>query len=83
MELREWLGCPVSELGFSAAFCAQCGLMDFSTLEDILSVMPEELLLRPGFSMAWLGELTVFLRERGLLYLLQSMPGRTNRADPG
>lgn len=77
MELRDWLERPVTELGFSTAFCAQCGLMGFSALEEILVMPPEELLLLPGFSFGWLGELTVFLSERGLAHLVQAVPGRS------
>lgn len=76
MEVDVLLKEPLSQW-FGAAFCRQSGRMGLATLEDILVLEPEELLLRPGFSMAWLGELTVFLQERGLLHLLQTIPGRS------
>jgi len=71
MELRKMLREPFGALGFSAEFCAQAALMGFERLEDVLVMGPEELLLRPGFTFGWLGELSGYLDGRGLLHLLQ------------
>jgi hypothetical protein len=77
MEERQLLAEPFGKLGFSPEFCMQAKTMGFDVLEDILVLKPEELLLRPGFSFGWLGELTAFLTRRGLLHLLQPIPGRS------
>lgn len=71
METEEMLQTPFEKLGFSAAFCKVCNTMHFSTLNDITSIQPEELINKKGFSYNWLGELSAYLDKKGLLHLLQ------------
>ena len=68
---------PIEALGFSPAFCARARQMGFSRLEDILLQEPKEIMADRDFSYAWLAELAGFLKERGLLHLLQPIPGKT------
>ena len=68
---------PVKELGFSKKFCKQCHDSGFDTLETILVCPPVDLLKKKDFSYEWLAELTAFLSERGLLHLLQTIPGKS------
>ena len=68
---------PISKLYFSHQFEWQCQSMGFATLEEILVLSPEELLVRPGFTYHFLGELSDFLNKHQLLHLLQSTPGRS------
>jgi len=50
--------------------------MGFETLEDILLILPEQLINRKGFNYGWLGELSTYLGNKGLLHLLQPIPGK-------
>lgn len=77
MEAGEILTVPIPELGLSKSFCSTSALMGFRTLEDIVFMLPEQLIDRKGFSYSWLGELSAFLDEKGLLYLLQPLPGKS------
>jgi hypothetical protein len=78
MEIWELLTAPLSGLELSGRFCAQSREMGFTCLEDILSCMPDQLAASDAFSYTWLNELTVFLEQRGLLHLLQSIPGKSS-----
>jgi hypothetical protein len=78
MVTRELLYAPITRLEFSEEFCRQGKIMGLDTLADILSCTPGELVNKKGFSYSWLEELTAFLNERGLLHLLQSIPGRSS-----
>lgn len=76
MNADQLLKKPVAELDMSESFKQRCALMNFETLGDILFILPDELISIKGFSYSWLGELSRFLDERGLLYLLQPIPGK-------
>lgn len=71
MEIEELLQTPINRLGFSAEFCKACSSMHFSTLKDITSLLPEQLINKEGFNYSWLGELSDYLDKKGLLHLLQ------------
>lgn len=77
MEDNSILGRPIRQLGLSPAFVTLCEGMGVEDLEAILTLAPAELLALPGFSYHWLAELTLFLKERGILHLLQSTPGKS------
>lgn len=78
MEIRDLLRAPLSELELSGRFCTQSRAMGLTCLEEILCCTPEQLAAIDAFSYSWLNELTVFLEQRGLLYLLQSIPGKSS-----
>ncbi|MGN8055101.1 hypothetical protein ACTJKN_02435 [Pedobacter sp. 22163] len=71
MEIEELLQTPIDKLGFSTEFGEACSAMNFVTLKDITSLLPERLINKEGFSYNWLGELSAYLDNRGLLHLLQ------------
>lgn len=73
------LACPVESLGFSEEFCERCRLMGIATLGDVLALTPAELAGRQGFSYHWLAELSDYLAGKGLLHLLQPLPGSNAR----
>ncbi|MET3982025.1 hypothetical protein ABIB62_004641 [Mucilaginibacter sp. UYP25] len=77
MEPREILTVPIPQLDLSEGFCTTSALMGFKTLEDIVFVLPEQLIRKKGFSYSWLGELSAYLDKKGLLYLLQPLPGKS------
>ena len=60
---------------FDAAFCEQSKQMGFNNLAEVLCVTAEDLIRREGFSYQWLAELSSFLSSKGILYLLQPIPG--------
>ncbi len=76
MDPKELLSVPVGQLGLSSSFHASCEAMGFVTLADIIFLLPEQLIRKEGFSYRWLGELSAYLDEKGLLYLLQPLPGK-------
>ncbi|QDW24338.1 hypothetical protein FFJ24_005665 [Pedobacter sp. KBS0701] len=71
MEIDELLHTPINRLGFSTGFCKICASMNFTTLLDVTSISPEELINKEGFNYTWLGELSGYLDKKGLLHLLQ------------
>jgi len=71
MKTEDILQTPFEKLGFSANFCRLCDIMHFSTLNDVTTIQPEQLINKKGFSYSWLGELSAYLDKKGLLYLLQ------------
>lgn len=77
MNADKILSSPLSTLGFSVSFCDSCEIMGFKTLEDILLILPEELVNKVGFNYNWLGELSTYLDNEGLLHLLQATPGKS------
>lgn len=77
MNVSKILSSPFFTLGFSASFCESCKAMGFETLEDILLILPEQLVNKKGFNYSWLGELSVYLSNKGLLHLLQPIPGKS------
>jgi hypothetical protein len=77
MDTMAFLQAPLNALALSERFRAQSRVMGFACLEDILSCTPAQLVAIDGFSYTWLNELTVFLDQRGLLHLLQAIPGKT------
>lgn len=66
---------PIITLDLSDDFKILSGRMGFRTLQDVIIVPPEILLQKRGFNYNWLGELISFLSDRGLLHLLQPLPG--------
>lgn len=68
---------PLQQLGLSRAFCESAAGMGFQNLEAIVLCPPAELVLREGFSYGWLAELSDFLKEKELLHLLQTIPGKS------
>jgi len=68
---------PIEQLGLSAAFCEDARSMGFGSLEDILAISPAELVKKSDFSYGWLAELSSYLSARGMLHLLQTIPGRS------
>ena len=76
MEVKKILASPLTELDLSESFCKSCLAMDFNTLEDIIFILPEELMRKQGFSYTWLGELSEYLDKHELLYLLQPISGK-------
>lgn len=77
MNASKILCSPFFELGFSISFCESCKAMGFETLEDILMTLPGELVNKKGFNYSWLGELSTYLDNKGLLHLLQPIPGKS------
>lgn len=77
MEAKDILTMPVSALGLSEAFNQASIRMGICTLEDVIFILPDQLLNKDGFSYGWLGELSAYLDEKGLLYLLQPLPGKS------
>lgn len=77
MKNTDLLQVSVTQLGFTPGFLAQCEKMGFGKLEDILILGPAELIAVPGFTYHWMGELSAFLEEKGLLHLLQTTPGKS------
>jgi hypothetical protein len=76
MELNDLLAWPFALLGFEKKFCEQCRVMGFDCIRDIIQTPPMELREKAGFTYGWLAELSGYLQEKKLLYLLQSPPGR-------
>jgi hypothetical protein len=77
-ELTAILTTPVQNLGLSESFCTNCERMGFRTLENIVFILPEDLIIKEHFSYTWLEELSIYLDKRGLLYLLQPLPGKNS-----
>lgn len=77
MKVSEILTAPLAELGLSKKFCQTSQRMGFKKLEDIVFLLPEQLLRRDGFTYTWLEELSAYLDGKGLLYLLQPLPGKS------
>jgi hypothetical protein len=76
MDAQEALNIPIREMDLGDSFCSACNQMGFETLADIVLILPEELIKRKGFSYTWLGQISGYLDSKGLLYLLQPLPGR-------
>lgn len=75
METDDIFRLPLAQLGMSENFYLRCRLMGFQNLSDILATPSGELVHMEGFSFSWLGELTKLLASKGLLHLLQPLPG--------
>lgn len=73
----ELLSGPLTGLPLSEDFCLRSKRMGLASLEDILGTPPALLVGREGFSYRWLGELVEFMSSKGLLHLLQPIPGNT------
>jgi len=69
------LSIAVADLEFSDSFKHTCAGMGFRTLTEVMGTTPEKLLEKEGFSYVWLGELLSFLKAKGMLHLLQPLPG--------
>lgn len=76
METSILLNKPIADLELSDQFKNKCIEMKFGKLEDIVFIRPEKLINTTGFSYSWLKELSEFLDKRGMLYLLQPIPGK-------
>ncbi len=59
------------ELGFDSAFCKSCEKMGFTTLKDVCSISPRELINKKEFTYTWLGQLASYMDRKGILHLLQ------------
>lgn len=77
MEPSDILCIPLQQLGLSDSFCIASAMMGFDTLEDVVFILPEQLIQKKGFNYSWLGELSTYLDDQGLLYLLQPLPGKS------
>lgn len=75
MATEDLFGKAISEEQFSRTFCEKARLMNFQTVDDILIIKPQVLILLEGFTYAWLGELCAFLMKNKSLHLLQPIPG--------
>lgn len=64
----------ISNLPVSADFIAQCKLMGYNTLKDIVNKGWIALMQERGFNFRWLAELMVLLENNQLVYQLQAMP---------
>lgn len=67
----------LGHLGFSSDFCSQAKAMQLYTLQDIFDRGADALVSDPGFSYLWLKELSDYLSQKGLLSLLQPIPGKS------
>lgn len=76
MESNDILNMKIEELGMTASFCSQATKMGFSTVGEIVKLTPAEILSKSQFNYEWLGELSDYLMRKGLLKLLQPIPGR-------
>lgn len=70
LPFRDWI--------WNEDFVRACDQMQCDCLEDVLRCSPQQLVALPGFSYAWLGELTGLLEAKGLLHLLQAKPGKSS-----
>jgi hypothetical protein len=73
----------LAEIGFGQQFVEQSRQMGFLTLADILRTSPDILTGCKGFSYHWLSELSQYLGQRGLLHLLQPIPGKNHDRSGG
>jgi hypothetical protein len=78
MDVNTVLQTPVNQLGLPADFCRQAKHMGFDTIADVLKLSPAEIIGKHGFTYTWLGELSAYLSSKGLLHLLQPLPGKTS-----
>lgn len=76
MDITSLLKEPIAEIGLSPEFCRQAKEMGFDTIGDVIQLTPDEIRGKRNFSYSWLGELSEYLNSKGLLYLLQPIPGR-------
>jgi hypothetical protein len=70
-------GKKIEQPEFSLKFCKQAEKMGFTTIGQIVNLKPIEIIAKDGFDYEWLGELKDYLMSKGLLNLLQPIPGRT------
>jgi hypothetical protein len=75
MDQQELLKKPVEKLGMSEEFVIGCQAMGFGNIGEIIAAGLEAIQKKLSFSYHWLAELSDFLNEKGLLYLLQPLPG--------
>lgn len=66
----------IAQSGLTASFCRQAAKMGFTTLREIVKLTPAKLLNKCQPDYEWLGELSDYLLSKGLLKLLQPIPGR-------
>ncbi|NCD69089.1 hypothetical protein GSY63_06955 [Mucilaginibacter sp. R11] len=65
-------------LGFDQDFIAACNAIGINCLADVKRIPARELVLKNGFSYRWLEILSAYLKEKGLLHILQEEPGNKN-----
>ncbi len=66
----------IAGMGLTADFQERSKRMGFTTLNDICTTPPQELVKKEGFSYRWLEELSGYLVRNGKLDLLQAIPGK-------
>lgn len=66
---------PIQDLHLSENFYLRSKLMGFENLGEIMDTPVSVMVKKEDFNFTWLGELAKFLSERGLLNLLQPLPG--------
>jgi len=77
MKTQSLLNEDLEAIGLTGDFCQSSRQMGFRTIAGILACPIGEILDKPGFSYSWLAELSDFLSSKGLLKLLQPIPGRS------
>lgn len=75
MDQNKLLRLPIGDLHFSENFFLRSKLMGFHNLGEIMDTPVDVLVKKDDFNFTWLGELAKFLSDRGLLNLLQPLPG--------
>jgi len=75
METAQFLSAAITPETISQSFFDQCQKMNFHKMADILQTEPQVLLNQKGFTYHWLSELSIFLKAKDLLHLLQPIPG--------
>jgi len=76
MDAKAFIKIPIADLELSTDFCKQAQKMGFDTIGDVINLTPDEIIQKKDFTYTWLGELSEYLSSKGLLYLLQPIPGR-------
>lgn len=66
---------PITDLQLSENFYLRSKLMGFHNLGEIMDTPVSVMIKKEDFNFNWLGELAKFLSERGMLNLLQPLPG--------
>lgn len=75
MSIEKQLLTEPLEIHFDPQFCKQSRQMGFKNIQEITEMSAQQLIGMEGFSFSWLGTLSQFLHEKGLISLLQPLPG--------
>jgi len=78
MEPKSRLLYQLNQFDFNEDFLKQSAAMGFTTLQEILTMDPGDLVKHDSFSYHWLAELSRVLKQEGLIDLLQQV--RENKA---